>query len=229
MSAQLASLLQASGDLQTDRMRLLAHDLNNPLTAIRILAELLQDQVSGDEGRKDVSDIIEAVDLAGALIDGMESLTLLEEPPEERTPSPVDLSALLRRCIDRPALRRHVLLELPPQLQLSGDPRALSRCFTDIFINAHRLVNGAERIVVRVEAQADAIVMRILHPACAIPVHLRGGLFERHGAIELRQQQIPVSAAGLVYARAVVEEHGGSMQLQDDDDGAMVLVVCLPR
>lgn len=229
MSAQLASRLQPSGALQVDRMKLLAHDLNNPLTAIRILAELLHDQVQDEEIRQDVGDMIEAVDLAGALMDGVASLARLEGGDEVFSQLSVDLESLLRRCTERPALRRHVQLDLPLQLQLCGDSRALLRCFTDIFINARRLVNGAGRIMVRVEPGEDELEIRIRHASASIPPRLRGLLFERYGAVELRQQQIPVSAVGLVYARAVIEGHRGVMWFEDEGEGAMVLVVRLPR
>ena len=116
---------RSDDELRSDCLRLVAHDLNNPLTAIRILAEMLRDEIPDSEMRQDMIDILEAADLAGALMDSMASLVRLEGRDEDFTWFPIDLVEVLRRVVDRPALRRHVRLELPNELQLAGDRQAL--------------------------------------------------------------------------------------------------------
>ncbi|MBX2797845.1 MAG: HAMP domain-containing histidine kinase [Myxococcales bacterium] len=216
-------------ELRADCLRLLSHDLNNPLTAIRILTEMLRDRTTDPQMRQDVIDILEAADLAGALMDGMSSLVLLESRRVEFTWFPIDLVHVLRQAVDRPALRRHVRFSLPREVQLTGDRMALHRAFTDVFVNARRVVDGCLEIPVWVEEQSKEITVRVGHPGPGIPPDLRGALFEPYGAVRLRQSRLPVAAAGLVYARTVVDHHGGSMDFRDTPGGEMELVVKLPR
>ena len=47
-----------------------------------------------------------------------------------------------------------------------------------------------------------------------------------YGAVALREDRIPVSAVGLVYARSVIDGHGGAIGFEDCE-GGMDLVVRL--
>lgn len=220
---------RSTDELRADCLRLLAHDLNNPLTAIRILAEMLRDEAPDAEMRQDIIDILEAADLAGALMDGLSSMVRLEGRDEEFTWFPIDLVELLRQSVDRPALRRHVRLDLPREIQMGGDRTALQRAFTDILVNARRLVDGRLSIPVTAREVGPKVEVRVHHPGPGVPAALRPRLLELYGAVELRQNRIPVTAAGLVYARSVIDAHGGTLTFEDPGDGPMDLVVRLPR
>jgi two-component system sensor histidine kinase QseC len=224
----VARVGRSEEELRADCLRLLAHDLNNPLTAIRILAEMLRDEVSDAEQRQDIIDILEAADLAGALMDGLSSLVRFEGSDDEYTWFPIDLVEVLRLSVDRPALRRHVKLEVPREIQMGGDRAALQRAFTDILVNARRLVDGSKPILVTAKENQQEVVIRVHHPGQGIPAPMRERLFQTFGAVELRQNRIPVAAAGLVVAHRVVSAHGGDLAFEDVD-GGMDLVAHLSR
>ena len=226
--AGVARVGRSEDELRADCLRLLAHDLNNPLTAIRILAEMLRDEVTDTEMRQDVIDILEAADLAGALMDGLSSLVRLDGNDDEYTWFPIDLVEVLRLTVDRPALRRHVKLDVPREIQMGGDRAALQRAFTDILINARRLVDASVPILVTARENQSAVVVRVHHPGPGIPPAMRDRLFELFGAVELRQNRIPVAAAGLVSAQRVVCAHGGDLAFEDVA-GGMDLVAHLSR
>lgn len=226
--SELPHVGRSTEELRSDCLRLLAHDLNNPLTAIRILAEMLRDEVPDGEMRQDVIDILEAADLAGALMDGLSSMVRLEGREDEYTWFPIDLCDVLRRAVDRPALRRHVRLEVPRELQLGGDRMAILRAMTDILVNARRLVDGGSQIVVSAKEQDAEVLVTVHHPGPGVPAAMRERLFELFGAVELRQNRIPVAAAGLVYAKTIIEAHGGTISFADRE-GGMDLVLRLPR
>jgi two-component system sensor histidine kinase KdpD len=175
---------------------------------------------------QDMIDILEAADLAGALMDGMASLVRLEGRDEEFTWFPIDLVEVLRRVVDRPALRRHVRLDLPNEIQLAGDRQALHRALTDVLINARRLSDASLPVTVSAKIGVGTVEIRVRHPGPPIPDAVRERLFEMYGAVSLREDRIPVSAAGLVYARSVIDGHGGAIGFEDYE-GGMDLVVRL--
>jgi signal transduction histidine kinase len=214
---ELERIGRTDDELRADCLRLIAHDINNPLTAIRILAEMLRDEVGSTEMRQDMVDILEAADLASALMDGMSGMVRLEQQDEEYSWFSIDLVELVRGAVDRPALRRHLKLELPRELQMSGDRGALGRALTDVFVNARRLSEG--QIVVSLREDGAWAELRVFHPGPGIPPAARDRLFEMFGTVALRQSRIPVSAVGLVYAKAVVDNHGGTMRFQDRPAG----------
>ena len=220
--------LRTTDELRADCLRLLGHDINNPLTAIRILSEMLRDEIRDPLMRRDVIDILEAADLAGALIDGMNSLVLLEGQSEECTWFPIDLVDVLRQAVDRPALRRHIRFELPREILMMGDRAALHRAFTDVFVNARRLVDGTRDILVRAREDGDEVEVRVQHQGQGIPVALRPHMFRMFGAVTVRESRIPVTAMGLVYAAWVIDVHAGTITFAEGEEG-MDLVIRIPR
>lgn len=216
-------------ELRSDCLRMVAHDLNNPLTAIRILSEMLRDELNDPEMRQDVIDILEAADLDSALLEGMSSLVRLDHRDEDCTWFPIDLVEVLRDTIDRPALRRHIRLEGPRELPIGGDRTALVRTFTDVFVNARRLADTRAPVVVTVSVVDRSVEVRVRHPSPGIPQNLRESMFVKFGTVRVRHAAIPVSAVGLVYARKVVHGHGGEITFEDAPKGDMDLVIRLPR
>jgi signal transduction histidine kinase len=214
-------------DLRANCLRLIAHDLNNPLTSIRILAEMLRDELTDADMRRDMIDVLEAADLASAIMDGMSSMLRLEGGEDEYTWFPIDLVTIIQRVVDRPALRRHVKLDLPGELHLGGDRRSLQRAFTDILINARRLVDGRRMVQLQAEQREGEVVIRVTQPGAGVPDELRPKLLELFGAVDLRRNRVPVSAVGLTYARHVLRRHCGDLHIEDDDDGNMVVIVSL--
>ena len=232
MSEPLRWVGRTTQQLRSDCLRLMAHDLNNPLTAIRILSEMLRDQLDNTEARQDIVYILEAADLAGALMDSMSSMVLLESQDEEFTFFPVDLVQVLMEAVDRPALRRHFRFELPREIAMNAAKNQLLRAFTDIFLNARKLVDSGAPIRVRAQEDKGDAVVRVHHPGEGIPAAMRDAMFELFGSVELRKHRIPVAAAGLVYARSAIEQHDGTIAFEDaptPDGPGMDLVIRLPR
>ncbi|MEZ4241154.1 MAG: HAMP domain-containing sensor histidine kinase [Myxococcota bacterium] len=214
-------------DPRSDCLRLCVHDLNNPLTAIRVLAELCRDTASDPELRRDMVDMLEAADAAGALLEGLSSLLRAERNSDAFTWHPIDLSAVVREIASRPALGRYVTLDLPPKVRILGDRTAIARAVTDVMMNARRL---AERSAFRVTLRDQPVIeLRIRHPAPGVPATLRQQLFEPYGAVALRGVSIPVSVVGLYQARQAILAHEGEIFFEDDPSGAMDLVIRLPR
>jgi signal transduction histidine kinase len=217
----------SSTDPRNDRMKLIAHDMNNPLTAIRLLAETLRDEIADPQQRQDVLDILEAADLAGTFVEGMGSIAR-SAGPDDFAWFPIDLVEVLRATVDRPALRRHVRLQVPAELQLGGDRTALKRAFTDVIVNARRLVDRSAPIEVIGSDQQSAIEIVVRHPGPGLPAELRPLLFEPFGPVELRRNRFPVIATGLCYARQVFEHHDATVEFRDGG-AALDLVVRFHR
>ncbi|MCA9491757.1 MAG: hypothetical protein KC621_17620 [Myxococcales bacterium] len=206
-------------------MRLLTHDMNNPLTAIRLLAETLRDEVGTAEMRQDILDILEAADMSSALMEGLSSLVRMEREEEDYTWFPINLVGILRSAVDRPALRRQIKLSLPQELSMRGDEAGLRRAFTDVLVNARRLVDHKRQVTVSSrDLEAGVLEIRVHHPGAGIPLTLRERLFERFGSVELRQNRVPVLATGLAYARSVIEHHEGEMSFEDAADGTDLVI-----
>lgn len=221
-------------EMRSECIRYVVHDLNNPLTAIRLLAEFVRSEAATPDLRQDMVDILEATDLAAALIEGLASMAR-QDQSVPHTWLPLDLGSVLRAASERPALRRHVRIELPDGLRVNGDGPALLRAFTDILVNARRL-SDRQSVIVTGEARDGMVTLRVRHEAPVSRELDRGSrrllfdaLLDPYGAVHLRRVKVAVLATGLAYARRIVEQHRGTIQFVDLDSDALDLVVTIQR
>ena len=76
---------------------------------------------------------------------------------------------------------------------------------------------------------AHCQVLCIHHPGPPLPETMWPRLFELYGTVEVRRSRFTVSAAGLVYARMVIEKHGGTLGFEHHVEEGTDLVVRFPR
>lgn len=208
-------------------LRLLAHDLNNPLTAIRLLSEVLTYEISGQEAREDMADILEASDAAAALIESLSAYAKLHSPGRSGR-STVDLARVLTQAAGRPSLKAGLTLH-PPKgpLPVRGDPAALTQAVVDMLLNGRRLSDTVGDCVVHAEDDGSDITIDVRAPVHRLPERL-SLLTDAHGPGLLRDQRIPVTPTGLVHASRTAQAVGGRLELTGEDQ-ALRMRLILPR
>jgi len=202
--------------------RLIAHDLNNPLTVIRMLGEMLKEEV-GDDLRGDMVSILEATDIASALVEGFASFSKLEGiDDEEYTWLNIDLAEVVREVAGRLAFRDRVRVDLPAELATVGDRNALVRAVNDILVNGLRLTRKNTYTEVSLRENDESRTLVFYHPGRGVPEEHRHRLLRPYGAEDLRRNRVPVSAVGLAYAAHVAAGHAGTLEVASGADGLEV-------
>lgn len=212
-----------AAERRAECLRLVAQDLGNPLTAIKVVAELQCEDSEEGSVRQDARDILQAADLASVIVEGMHAMLALEAGDEPLTWFTLDLVSILEDVVDRPALRRRIELDLPRERVIAGDRRALARAFTDVFANALRIAPSPSLVTVRLETRGPAVVVVVSHGGANMPSDLQHLLVDPYGATLLRRKRIPVLATGLTYAQRIFTRHGGGLELGDDAEGGLEL------
>lgn len=207
-----------------------AHDVANPITALRLLAELASGEAEGSV-RTDLEDILEEADLATVLLDSMgrvsESLQTHDETLQ--TWFDIELVGVVRQAVGRPAFRRRVHLDerVEGPVLVFGDAKLLLTAFHDVFANARRLSSGAPVQVVI--SKEEGFWISVHHPGPGIAAKLQGQSERFAGVLGLRDAHVPVAAGGLVHAASVFAGHGAQMTWEDcQDRGGMDLKICFP-
>lgn len=216
-----------SGPMDGDLLQIFLHDLNSPLTAIRMLVELLDGGDDPDAAR-DVSDMREALDLASATIEGLAALRRIDASSGDPTWFPLDLGPILRETAARPALRRGVDVRDVGALPASGDRAALVQAITDVLFTARRMAEPGRAVEVSALRLVDNVVIQVDVPGPAMPESVRLHLFEADGAIVLRRLKLPTTVFGLAVARRVVERHRGTLDVMDGPGGGVAVRIQLP-
>jgi PAS domain S-box-containing protein len=200
-------------------LRVVAHDLRNPLNTIFLSAELLLELLP--EGNATVQrplDIVRrSVDRANRLIQDLLDSTRLEARQLKVEPVEVDAAALLREAAElHQALAREKSLQLevepsPPPPCIRADRNRLLQVLSNLLGNAIRFTPSGGRIAIRAEPGEGCAQFSVSDSGCGIaPEHLPH-IFDpfwqgRPGA--------GGAGLGLAIARGLVEAHGGRIRVE---------------
>jgi two-component system OmpR family sensor kinase len=227
---------QSAAAAQDRRLLLsrLDHELKNPLTAMRAALANVSASPTGtdqDAGLRSIEaqvlrlsrltgDLRKIVDVGRADVDGR----------------PVDVAALLEEAMEiareQPAAAERSLgLDLPrapwPLPQVRGDWELLSLALLNLVDNAMKYTAPGDRIEVRARESAGWVVVEVADTGPGIsPEDLDHIWEELYRSAEARS--VPGSGLGLALVRAVVERHGGSVDIETRLGSGTVMRVQLP-
>jgi len=220
-----------SPDESAERLRELvgsiAHEIRNPLVAVRTFAQLLPERFDDPEFRR------RAVNIVGADVRRIESvverLTRLAEltPPE---PKPVDVASLLETALEglRDTIQRRrlvVLTELDRTAPFAlGDAEQLRFAFESLLAKALELVPDRGDLYFASKHHRDALDGG---PALRILVRFRSP-GDLAGGGDVPGVSLGESALEMTVARSIVRAHGGRMTVSPGDARETVIVIDLP-
>jgi signal transduction histidine kinase len=207
----------------------LAHELNNPLTAIAGYVDLLQSGNAPDAHR--ALDVIAAeVQRCQRIVEGLSGFARVGSGARQTA----QVNDLLGRAIDlaerrlrldRVEVACELADDLPP---VHGDPHALVQVFVNLLENARQALAGAKppRVVILVTSRSERAVRVSVSdngPAIA-PEHL-AHLFEPFFAAGNRGEG---AGLGLSLSARIVREHGGRITAESTPGQGVTLTVELP-
>jgi two-component system, OmpR family, sensor kinase len=210
-----------------------SHELRTPLAAIRGYAELTRPRRRNLPD--DVTHALERVESESIRMTGLvEDLLLLARLDSGRPVEhlPVDLSPLLVDAVSDahatgPDHRWE--LELPDEpVTVSGDAPRLHQVVANLLANARTHTPAGTNVTVRLTADGDRAVLTVLDDGPGIPAALLPDVFERFARGDgSRSRAAGSTGLGLAIVSAVVEAHGGSVEVRSSP-GATAFTVRLP-
>jgi PAS domain S-box-containing protein len=240
--AMLAALdITARKQAEADRRALLdalAHDLRNPLTALKIRAQLLLRQF--ERGRtpdrdtlaERMSGFAELATHMTGLIDDLEEHARLSigggvAPDRQST----DLVALVRTSVDelRQSGGTHTIRLETEDTELVGfwDPLHVRRVLENLLGNAVKYSPVGSEVQVRLSRVGRYAVLVVRDEGIGIPAADLPHVFafrHRGGNVGL----VAGSGVGLAGVKQIVERHGGTVTVQSEEGQGSVFTVRLP-
>ncbi|MBW6434601.1 response regulator [Actinoplanes hulinensis] len=208
---------------------LVGHELRTPLTSIGTYTDLIAeepDQTTVGEIRELLTVIERNNARLRSLVERLLDLSALETGQAELITAEVDLASVVAAA----AAGFSVRPDLPERLTVPGDRDRLRQVAENLIGNAVK--HSPEGGVVRVSltADEDTAVLTVTDSGIGIPAGERDRLFARlYRASNARHSDIPGAGLGLALSRAIVELHGGSITLDENEGGGTVATVRLPR
>jgi signal transduction histidine kinase len=206
-----------------ERARMLgaiSHDLQTPITRLRLRAEMIQDPASR---AKFVRDLDEMEAIAGSTLEFFK--TLGNEPQRQA----LDVGALLGSLAeDWSESGADVTLLGTPRSPYPSHPQALRRCLDNLVENALRY---GERARIVIEDDAAALRISVRDDGPGIPEAELERVFEPFFRLEQsRNRDSGGTGLGLAIARNIARWHGGDIHLRNAPDGkGLIAELVLPR
>jgi signal transduction histidine kinase len=235
-----AAALAASDRARRQLLADVSHELMTPLAAVRgytetlAMPELSLDPATrsrylgiiGDETQKLESLIGDLLDLA-RLEGGGGTLTIEDVPVKE----------LFGRIADRhgPAIReRRVTLDVsvqPPDLAVRADGQRLEQALQNLAANALRHTPEGGRLMLAAEAAPDGARIIVRDTGPGIPPEHLPHIFERFYKADAARSATRMSGSGLGLSivQAIVERHGGTVNVSNAPDGGACFEIRIPR
>jgi signal transduction histidine kinase len=230
LAHQEAAALRRSQELQRGFLSRLSHELRTPLTAIRGYASsLMQPDVTwdGDSQRRFLNRIAAESARLGRLVDDLLDFSAIESGVMRLQLDWCDLPLVLEAamaCLP-PEQAAAVSMGCDPELPaVWADHDRLEQVFVNLLNNAVR--HNPPGTAVRVSAQAGGagqVTVSVADDGTGIP----GGLTAALHPGNRRRDPSAGAGLGLSIAKAIVEAHGGRLQLDDQVKGSCFRI-CLP-
>jgi PAS domain S-box-containing protein len=203
----------------------IAHDLRNPLGAIRNACHLLKRRVPAEDrkGAEYVRIVEEEVTASDRIISNLLDIARGKRPSK----ASVSLASVVEKAFQqaRPAstIRRRLTFE-PDPFMVWGDPTQLQQIFHNLILNAAQAMGtgGEIRITARHAGGEDEILVADDGPG--IPAAQRAQIFE-----PLFTTKADGTGLGFTICRQLIERHGGVVELLEGHHPGTAFVLRLPQ
>jgi PAS domain S-box-containing protein len=205
-----------------------SHELRNPLTRVRMSAQLLRRSV--EHGRLDeergldlTGKLIEACDRLAVLVDDLSDVSQIQAGGLRIDKQPVDLAELTRSTVDshRGLLDRHrVRLEVEEGRTVSLDRERIRQIMNNLLDNAVKYSPEGGEVCVTLAYDDDGALLRVEDSGIGLPSDALETVFEPFSrASNALASDISGMGLGLYICRRVAEAHGGRMWAESDGEG----------
>jgi PAS domain S-box-containing protein len=207
-----------------------AHELNNPLTAILGVSELLRERAPDDSSRRHVELVLQQTRRAAGIV---QNLLAFSRPPSQGRLK-VHLDEIVRQALkfQEPSLERKnitVKLEAQPNLPaVEGDERLLSQVFLNLITNAEQAIASSSdhgNLSVSLRRSGEGILVTFADDGPGISSENIGKLFD---PFFTTKRPGGGTGLGLTICLAVTKDHGGTIEVQSTTGAGATFHVLLP-
>jgi len=210
-----------------------SHDLRTPLTRLRGTAELaLASPPNLEHYREALADCVEESDRVLVMLNTLMDISEAESGTLQLRREPVALAEVVARAVDLyrdVAEAKGVALssDAPPDIVVVADRTRLEQVAANLIDNALKYTPPGGRVDVEVRRAADAAILRVRDTGAGIPPDELPRIFDRlfRGDTSRAERGLGL---GLSLVKAIVEAHGGTVDVVSVPGQGSTFTVTLP-
>lgn len=204
----------------------IAHELNNPLTGVLVLASLMEKEDRLDpELQDDLATIVHETKRCARIVKGL--LDFSRETAPQMVPA--DVNHIMEKSlalIGTQSIFHDVKIERDYQeglLLAMVDPHQVEQVFINILLNAAQAMPGGGTLTIATRAAGPHLTVSIADTGTGIPAEHQGRIFDpffttkEHG-----------TGLGLAVSYGIVENHGGSIEVESEVGKGTTFTIRLP-
>ncbi|HVW97191.1 MAG TPA: HAMP domain-containing sensor histidine kinase [Mucilaginibacter sp.] len=222
--------------LKNDFVSNMAHELKTPVATINIAAEAIQEfnlsKVSADEYLGIIR--YQAANLT-SLIDQILKNIISEQKNTGINPSSVDVTDLLEKLVQEYAPQSAAAKTPVRFVQDKGrvttlaDPALLKNAVSNLLDNAIKYGGTGATVTVSLNTEEGNVIIAVADNGPGIPLKYQDRIFERFFRVPAGDlHNVKGYGLGLNYARAVIEQHGGTLTFISKEGSGTTFRISIP-
>jgi PAS domain S-box-containing protein len=207
-----------------------AHELNNPLTAIMGVSELLQDTETNEGARKQLAILQQQARRAAEIV---QNLTYFSRPPAPGK-SRINLVEVVERTLNLHAYslrKNNITVDFLKEAGVPyalGDPHQLMQVFLNLIVNAEQAIRETRdkgTLRIRLGKGDNSVWVSFHDDGPGIPKENLSSIFDPFYTTKRPGRG---TGLGLSICKSVMKEHNGSVEAANSPEGGSVFTVTLP-
>ena len=207
-----------------------AHELNNPLTGILGMAELLQESEKDDGARKQLGVLHQQARRAAEIV---QNLQFFARPPAPGR-SQVNLNELVQRTVHLqayPLRKSNIAVDFLPEPTIPAivaDPNQLMQVFLNLLLNAEQAIRESREkgtIRIRLGRKIDSVWLVFQDDGPGIAPDNLEHIFDPFFTTKRPGRG---TGLGLSICKTVLREHQGNIEAANASDGGAIFTITLP-
>ncbi len=216
-NARLFHAVKEASRQKDEFLAMLAHELRNPLAAIRYAVAI--GQMSTGETPTDTFEIIERqTQNLAHLIEDLLDVSRISRDKVTLRKETVDTASIIGGAATtvRPLIddkHHELVLEMPEQaVFVLADPMRAEQIVTNLLTNAAKYTKNGGRVTVRVSSDTDQAVIEVIDTGIGLPPELLNRVFDLFAQADRTLDRSEGGLGiGLTVARKLAEMHGGDI------------------
>ncbi len=203
-----------------------AHEIRNPLSSMRMLSQMLmQKPKTSDEQQKSLQYILEEIERIDNIVKGlMDFARPTKLHIEQQSLAPVLQSVLTLMEANLTHHQIELSLQLTPDLlNFQFDSDKIKQAFMNVVLNAMEAMPQGGTLTISTFQQNENVCIRIIDTGIGIPDDDMAHLFEPFFTHKTKG-----TGLGLANVKRIVEEHGGSVEIESAPGEGTTVSLWLP-
>ena len=214
-----------------------AHELRGPITVIRGYLEVLDDELEetlDSEQKVLMERLVVSANRLSTYINNILNVSRYDKKHYRIELTRQKISTVYHLIehdmqLRAEALNRHMAVQIPKDLpDIAADPNSVAEVFSNLIDNAIKYSNEGGEIRVSAKQNGNFVEVSIQDSGIGMPDSVVQNLFHKFYRSHRSREQVAGSGIGLYLSKAIVESHGGTIEVTSSENQGSTFTFSLP-